>query len=237
MTLNDILSGIGDMVGYMLLSRQPKGMWNEARQGPYDPYNGIMRDVANIVSPLPSKLASIQRQVKGTITPSPTPLPTRMPTPIPNSYEERTMDTFDKQQIPREIAFAIREAEGGKDNSYNLGATDSNPKGGLDYGSPESEATAAAKTLNGTFENDFIGSGKFNTTFKKAFQDYLKHKDSEKFLHDIFLSGYAGKPETWKQRSIDEAKAQGTVGAGEYYDTWDEYVKSRDAWKKWKGKY
>jgi hypothetical protein len=191
-----------------------------------------------------------QEKMKSQMAPSPTPIPKNNPvgqvlaaedkyknsnpstlTPIPDPYEARTMETFDKSGIPREIAYGIRQAEDGVKNSYNIGATDANPTGALDYGSPEAEATAAAKLLNGTFEKDFIGSGRFNETFKPAFQQFQKDKNVEKFLKAIYEAGYAGDPNTWKQRSID------TGGAGQYFNNWDEFVKNTLPYQKWHKKY
>lgn len=182
-----------------------------------------------------SKESSIPKQVQAkapvkAVLPTATP----MPTPEYSDFEKRVLPTFDKYGIPREVAMGIANAEGGViggHNVYNLGAYDSNPNAAINYESPEQSATAAAKLLNGTFEKDFIGSGKFDTRYKPAFDQYKKTNNSDSFLKGIQDAGYAGDPSTWKQRSVD------TGGAGQHYDFWNQFVKDTNGWKKWKGKY
>lgn len=222
--LADILKTASDFAQFALFAKKPdNAFWNLGK--------------TKEVKAKGNKLSQIAQ-------PSPTPSPSPMPTPIPNDYEKLTMPTFDKYGIPREIAYGIRQAEGGSPNSFNMGATDSNPTGGFDYGSVLGEATAAAKLLNGTFEKDFIGSGRYNDKFKPAFQTYKKTGDIRNFLKGIADSGYAGPvgeslddPEGWKIRSINQAHAAGTTGAGEIYDRWDDFVADTAPYKKWHGKY
>lgn len=196
-----------------------------------------LSDIINTIKGLFTSKGTTQKEWWGDpsknpfVTHTPTPTATPTPTPVPDPYEARTMETFDKQGIPRPIAYGIKQAEGGVNNSYNIGATDSNPNGGIDYGSPEAEATAAAKLLNGTFEKGKIGSGVFNQTFKPAYEIFKKTGDIRKFLKDIANAGYAGDVNTWKQRSASAG------GAGLNYDRWDDFVADTVPYKKWNGKY
>jgi hypothetical protein len=138
------------------------------------------------------------------------------------------MPTFDQYEIPREVAYGIADAEGGKigeNNIYNIRAYDSNPQAALDFGSMEAAATAAAKLLSGQYQRS---NGKTDTRYKDA---YERRADPAEMLKLIMLAGFAGDPSTWKQRSA----AQG--GAGLKYDSWDSFVKDTPGWKKWSGNY
>lgn len=192
----------------------------------FDDIKHIPENFKNLFSP-PSK--SIENKAyfpspTVTSTPTSTPTPTPMPTPVPDEYEKMTMETFDKYEIPRSVAYGIGKAEGGVRNRFNIGAHDSNPTGAPIWGELET-ATKAAKMLSGTANPEFYGAGeKGKKLFRKAFE---QRANPEKMLELIRDAGYAGDPKTWKSRSLAEG------GAGKYYDTWDEFVRDTDPYKKW----
>ena len=208
--LGDILKTVGDFAKFALFAQKPASAFWDAGKAKPSPTPGMKFTLDTTHMP---------------------PMEYEEPTQM-DDYEKRTLPTFKKYGIPPEIAYGIKQAEGGVNNSYNIGATDSNPTGGLDYGGPEAEATAAAKLLNGTFEKDHIGSGVFNTTFKPAFQRFQKTNDIRKFLKEIADAGYAGDVNTWKQRSMGATPP----GAGQYYDRWDDFVADTAPYKKWNKK-
>ena len=49
-------------------------------------------------------------------------------------------------------------------------------------------------------------------------------------LKGIRDAGFAGDPKTWKARSIAQK------GAGQFFDTWDEFIRNIQATRKWKGR-
>jgi len=161
-------------------------------------------------------------------TPTITPAATPMVTPQTDSFEARTLPTFDKYKIPREVAYGIAAAENGKINKFNIGAVDSNPQNAVKYQDVESAATSAAKLLSGTAEDTFYGNGaKGKEAFRKA---YMMKGDPIAMLKAIQDAGYAGDPKTWKARSI------ATGGAGKHFNSWSEFVRQTPAYKKWSKK-
>lgn len=152
--------------------------------------------------------------------PTTTPTPTSMPTPVPDPYEKLTMETFDKYKVPRSVAYGIRQAEGGRigrNNSFNIGAYDSNPRAAWSFNSPLAEATVAAKLLSGTSDPRYAATQQF-------------YENPDLFLAEVEKAGYAGDPKTWKARSISQG------GAGKFYDYYRDFVKDTDAYKKWRKK-
>jgi len=207
MSLSDIINAIkGLFEGGSYMSEKVDGKWTPIRE--YNP------------TPTPSRPSP-------TPTPSPRPKPTRIPTPVPkklNDYERLTLETFRKLGIPEEVAYGIAAAENGYNNRFNLGAVDSNPSAAPIQ--PDlANATAAAKFLSGRLPVDEYGNGALG---KKAFEEaYTKRDNPIDYLLAIMNAGFAGDPATWKERSI------ATGGAGQHYDTWDEFVRATPAWKKW----
>lgn len=171
----------------------------------------------------PATLGQTERALAQPPTPTPTPLP-----PVDmTSYEQLTAPTFDKYGVPRAVAFGMGDAEGGKINRFNIGATDSNPQNAVRYPDELSEATGAAKMLSGKAESTFYGNGERG---RQQFEDAMKQNTLDEIMAAIRDAGYAGDPATWKQRSID------TGGAGKYYDTWDEFVKATRGYKKFQNR-
>lgn len=183
-----------------------------------------------------------ERAPRKTVTPTPTPTATPMPTPkigetrilgstpwrfvtptptppVPDmsDYEKRTLETYDKYNIPRAVAYGIANAEGGKigkNNRFNIGAGDANPQNAWDFDSDLAEATAASKLLSGESDKRY-----------KNTQYYLD--DPVGFLRAVETAGFAGDPATWKERS----KSQG--GAGNTYNSWSDFVMDTPSWKRW----
>lgn len=190
--------------------------------------------IANFFSPVNSKKvifddavrpATLGQTEQALATPTPTPTPA--PSAEMTEYEKLTAPTFDKYGVPRSVAFGIGDAEGGKINRFNLGAVDSNPTAALRYPDKLSEATSAAKFLSGEAEPSFYGNGEQGRQdFKKA----MSLKDVSEILAAVRDSGYAGDPDTWKERSA----ASG--GAGTQYDTWDEFVKATKGYRKFQNR-
>lgn len=171
------------------------------------------------------KLPESQREIypqQPMATPTPTPLK-----PM-NDYENMTAETFDQMGVPRSIAYGIGDAEGGSINRFNIGATDANPTDAVRYPDKLSEATGAAKMLSGQAEPTFYGNGEAG---RQAFEEALQQPTLDEILAAIRDAGYAGKPETWKQRSIDSG------GAGQFYDTWDAFVKDTPGFKKFENQF
>lgn len=160
MKINEIAKTAGDFLGQMFLARIPESQWIPQMRGPYDPYNGIIRDVANMVSPKPQKLASSNGQVKGAIAPSPTPTPSPTMPPEPpridfTGYTQRSgqplvepprklQDLFFKY-FPDEATPSAAVAYG-ENATYNPEAmNDKNLNGSTDYGLMQ----VNSKTFNG----------------------------------------------------------------------------------------
>lgn len=176
-----------------------------------------------VISPIPDQP---DYQVRFT-TPTPTPTPSPRPTPVPNPYEKATMETFDKWNVPREVAFGIRKAEGGRRNGFNIGAVDSNPGRARTFDNILAEATTAAKMLSGNANPEFYGNGEVG---RQAFAE-ANQLDPVKQIIAIMNAGYAGNPRTWQQRSA------ATGGAGLMYPTWADFVQDTPDWRKWHGNY
>ena len=143
--------------------------------------------------------------------------------------EKPVVETFDNNQVPREVAFGIMQAEGGKINRFNLGATDKNPKGAIKFKDQASEATAAAQFLSGQAPVTMYGNRqKGKEAFAKAWSN---RSDPVKMLEIIQNEGkYAGDPATWKKRSIEQDPKN---GAGLYYDSWMDYIMHTSSWNRW----
>jgi len=161
------------------------------------------------------------------MTPTPTTIPTPRVTPTPNEYEATTMETFDKYNVPREVANGIRNAEDGRINGFNIGAVDSDPGRAKTFDSILSEATAAAKMLSGQANPEFYGNGEAG---RQQFEAANKLPPIEQ-LKAIMNAGYAGDPETWRERS------SATGGAGLVYPTWADFVQDTKGWQKWHENY
>jgi hypothetical protein len=160
--------------------------------------------------------------VKGVAASNITPTPT--PRPDMTDYERLTAETFDKYEIPRAVAFGMAGAENGTRNRFNIGAWDSNPNNAM-IQDDLSNATSAAKMLSGQADTSFYGNGEAG---KQAYaKAYAQRKNAAKMLQMIRDAAFAGDPKTWKQRSIEQG------GAGQFYDSWDEFIKNTPAWRKW----
>lgn len=136
--------------------------------------------------------------------------------PEMNDFETRTRPTFDKYNIDPAVAYGIGDAEGGKigtNNRWNINAVDSNPGLAFDYNSPEAAATGAAQLMQKMIDKQ--GAGDLS-----PFEQLVA----------IQNSGYAGKPNTWKKRSMD------TGGAGNVYDSWSEFVSNTPSFKRYSGR-
>jgi len=139
-------------------------------------------------------------------------------------YENKTVETYDQYEIPREVIYGMIQAEGGRigsNNVLNIGAYDSDPSKAINYDSQEKSATASAKLLSGTFRKE---SGKIDDRYKEAWEN---RDDPVKMIKLIEQSGFAGDPKTWKERSANSG------GAGLTYDSWSEFVMDTEAWHKW----
>lgn len=173
-----------------------------------------------VASPIPQRDIIRRRpqmmvkSAQATATPPP-PLPTPTMHPQADELERRTFPTFQKMGVHPAVAYGIAQAEGGrigKNNIWNLNAVDSNPNLAYNYDSPEAAATDAAKLIlkmmgvNGPISNP------------------------SEAIEVIQNAGYAGDPKTWKQRSID------TGGAGINFDSWADFVRATQKYKKWGGK-
>lgn len=144
-------------------------------------------------------------------TPTPTATPTPAPMPNMNELERRTLPTFQQYGIHPAVAFGTAQAEGGRigtNNKWNINAIDSNPGLAYDYPSLEAAATSAAQLMQNLINKYHGGS-----TPEGQLRALVTH--------------FAGDPATWKQRSI------ATGGAGKYFDSWDQFVKATNAYKKW----
>ena len=176
----------------------------------------VMRIAKQIIPSIPVDLSGIIKTI-----PRVTATPTARPTPVPDQYEKTTMETFDNYKVPREVAYGIAQAEGGrigKNNRFNIGAGDANPQNAWNFETPLHEATVAAKLLSGQSDARYAET-----------QKYLKDPDG--YLKAVENANYAGDPKTWKIRSAKQG------GAGNIYNSWSDFVKNTAAWKKWYKKY
>jgi hypothetical protein len=187
------------------------------------PENPIMSAIHELLGGKASK-ANEQQAVMGAATGSPTPTQQPSPTPIPvptlapnaDDFEQKALPILNQYEIPPSVGFGMRDAEGGKigaNNVYNIGAGDADPSKAENYASIEDAVREYAKLLS---------------TSPRYHQAYADRKDKDKMLKEIVKAGYAGDPETWKQRS---AKAG---GAGKIYDTYDEFVRATNGYKRYK---
>lgn len=199
-------------------------------------YMGFLDDLLGLigkrtVSPIPDepdiKMLFAQPQHVQAQAPMATPSPRPQVTPIPNEYEAMTMPTFDKYNVPREVAYGIRNAEGGKINGFNIGAVDSDPSRAKTFDSLLAEATTAAKMFSGQANPEFYGNGEQG---RQQFADANK-LDPVAQIKAIMDAGYAGDPKTWKARSSAHN------GAGTIFDTYEQFVRNTPAWNKWHGNY
>jgi hypothetical protein len=191
-----------------------------------------------VISPLPPEPTPIATRIGRDrykidfqrAKPSPMITPNATPTQAPNfgemtPYEKLTADTFDKYGVPRAVGFGMAAAEGGKRNTFNIGAPD-----GKAHLAPVwdelTAATKAAKLLSGEANTEFYGNKeKGKQQFKSAAE--LKASPSA-MLKAIEDAGYAGDKKTWKVRSAS------TGGAGKIYNSWSDFIMDTQAWKKWK---
>lgn len=151
----------------------------------------------------------------------------KYPTKELNKYEADTVKIFDEYEIPREVIYGMAKAEGGKIGSYNLfnvGAVDSDPKKAINYKSQNEATIAIAKLLTGTFTKEDKTK---DTKYKEAWQN---RDNPVKMLKMIEAAGFAGNPDTWKERSIKDG------GAGINFDHWSDFVMATPEWKKWYNK-
>lgn len=189
--------------------------------------NSIYKGLISGNSPGVVLAAKTSRPTKRLVNPTatPTPSPTFMPTatPAPTSFEAMAMPILQKYGIPPEVAFGMRDAEGGKigaNNVYNIGAVDSKPTAAANYVSPQEGVEAYAKLLSGKYQ---LANGQFDTRYLPA---YELRSNPVAMLRKIVELGYAGDPATWKQRSM------ATGGAGQYYDNYRDFVMDTPGWKK-----
>lgn len=185
-------------------------------------FSGILDRIKNLLTP--KTISPLPDEVISPIPTGGTEISIPKPTPTFNDYETQTIPTFDQNNIPREVANGIYDAEG---KTFNIGAVDSNPKNAKTFDSILAEATTAAKMFSGQAEPKFYGNGEAG---RQQFADANK-LDPVQQLIAIMNAGYAGDPNTWRDRS------SATGGAGLNYPTWADYVQDTPGWKKWHGNY
>ncbi len=170
-------------------------------------------------------------------TPQPTAMPTATPTPnpiqqiasnilkgaqtaisdlrpqqqaqTPQDPNQLVTPIFKQYGIAPQVALAVKQAEGGQRNAWDIGANDSNPNGAPVVTDPAAAATLAAKAMRKLLDAQHITSTDPNVQLNAL----EKH--------------YAGDPATWKKRSIEQG------GAGKYFNSWADFVKATSNWKKY----
>lgn len=222
--LNDNLNGgKPSVIGNVVKGRQ----WNESLPR----FGGVAPEAQSVVNPnVASPIPAPDQLTRGMIydqgddkarefdaqfdikplqpTPTPTPEVLGAQTQEPRSLEELIIDVMNRNKIPAPVGLGIAHAEGGRigdNNPFNINATDSNPGGATDYATPEAGVQGFADLINK------------NPRYQKATQ---LRDDPDAMLRAIQDAGYAGDPQTWRQRSID------TGGAGKTYPTWADFIKA-----------
>jgi len=109
---------------------------------------------------------------------------------------------FEQYGIPMQVAMGQFAAEGRLDgmgakrnNFYNIGAFDSNPRAAMRYQTPEEGIEAYAKLLSGKYT---LQNGRVENRYQPA---YELRNDPAAMIRMIEQAGYAGDPKTYGRRA------------------------------------
>lgn len=219
-----------------------------------DAVKGVMRGFFEIEN---EPIVFAKEEPSGDVLGATAPTPTATPKPEPdvskppkivktrefkgNQNVNPQIDTFiqnkilpvtRKYDIPDAVAVGMFAAEGrnlglgaNRNNFYNIAAFDSNVNSAFTFATPEQGVEAFAQFITGQY--DRYASDKHKKKFRKAYTKYLEHRDPVKYVQDIRDAGYAGDPNTWRQRKLEQD------GVETPFSDYAEFVFANPEWRKY----